>query len=489
MTTSVRSSKTTAPGTVSRPEGRRAADAGLGWKVAALLLVGSTVATLGLGLGNVVYPAFSLVAVAAAALLLRKGKPGAYVELCLWLWLATPGVRRVVDYGTVWHLNSLVTLAPALASLVGLPSALRQRRAVLPEAALAFMVAAVVLPYSLAVGVVQNGAAPAVASLLNWLGPLALGYFVLVGPVDREALRHLLVRVIRFGLLLLAVYGVVQWWLAPAWDTLWMRNVADLANSFGQPRPYQIRVFSLLNSPVPLAAVLAWMLIAHTGADRWRWAVASLLVGYLAFGLTQVRAAWVVWLVAVAMLAARRRVRVLRVAVVIVALIGLAQFSAPIRKTIGDRISGTVASGTSDESFVGRLRFQQRSFPDTLRDPVGRGLGSSGTATRLGGSTTSARAFADVDSGYLESLRVFGLVPGIALLASVLYACVRAWRRTRNADDFACRASAFLVAVPVGMVFGNFLVGVAGAVVWLLLGLLGRAPPLSAAIAPPGTRR
>ncbi|MDQ4145693.1 MAG: O-antigen ligase family protein [Actinomycetota bacterium] len=458
---------------LTRPPTSASDDSSAGTRAALGLVVISALASLWLGAGEGITLAFPVVAVALSWFFLRRGQDVAYLELVLWLWLVTPGLRRIVDYASVWHLNSPLTLAPSLASLLGLSIALRGRQPVYRDVALAFMSTAIIAIYAFVVGVVHNGAVAASASLVTWVAPLTFGYAALMSAVGASSLRRAVTRVARWSLLLLAAYGVVQWLLLPPWDAFWVRSVADFASSFGQPRRFEVRVFSLSNSPGTFAFALTWLLLVNMVRERYRLALVATVLGYLAFALTQVRGAWLGWLVAVMMLSLRGRVRMLRVVAAAIAVLAILSWFGPAMKVISGRIQETTAARTLDESFQGRLRFQQQEFPRAFRDIGGRGMGSAGTATRLS-SSPSAQTFANVDSGYLETLRVFGFLPGLTVLWFVTRACVRTWRNTRDADRADSASASFLLVVPLGMIFGNLLVGTTGAIVWLLLGVLGR---------------
>src|SRR4030081_1469123 len=65
-----------------------------------------------------------------------------------------------------------------------------------------------------------------------------------------------------FGLTtILSVYGIIQYVFLPPWDAFWLQNVSAQGSlSFGKPFPFQVRVFSMLNSPGPFGSFMACIL-------------------------------------------------------------------------------------------------------------------------------------------------------------------------------------------------------------------------------------
>src|SRR5579871_1409389 len=80
--------------------------------------------------------------------------------------------------------------------------------------------------------------------------PIVVGAWYLERRFGLEAYERLARTLLIFGGIA-GAYGVFQYVFAPPWDTAWMQNVA--AESFGQPLPFEIRPFSVLNAPGPFA--------------------------------------------------------------------------------------------------------------------------------------------------------------------------------------------------------------------------------------------
>jgi len=439
-----------------------------GTQAAAVLLGGAVAAAFG-GAGAVVHLAFAPAAVLLAVWLLARDDHVGYLELTLWLWLVGPGVRRIVDFTSTFHPQSPVLTAAFLVSLVGLPVALAQRQRVARGIRIAFFLGFACVAYATVAGLLLNPFAAVAASLLTWLAPIALGFFVVMTPAPWLELRGMLLRVVVWGLLILGGYGVAQWFLVPAWDAFWLERIGDAGRSFGQPAPTEVRIWSLSNGPGPLAGLLVFLLLCLSAVARRGLMPVALVVGGLALALSSVRAAWIAVGLGLLLVAWRGQVRLLRTAVIVVAVvIGFAVAGGPIADQVSDR-ARTFVSGREDESARARLRFQALAVPAAISDPVGRGMGSTGAGVRFSGQGARA-AFADTDSGFLEVLRTFGAVAGVMLLAGVLLPCLGAFILVRQADALVIAVSAALAVVPVSMVFGNAL----GLTTWLAMAIVGR---------------
>lgn len=453
-----------APSTARSRRGRRA---GL------TLLVLSALAAFA-GLGNPVSALFPVVGVVIGIVLLRRDD-ASYLEYTLWLWLLTPELRRIVDYGTGWHSLSPVMTVPPLVSLLALVPALRGYRRLLPGGRWLFLVALSALGYGFVVGVLLVGPGPAAASLLNWLPPVALGLYIAnAGPARQDVVR-VLRRTAVLGVAVLGTYAIVQFLVLPEWDRFWMAN-ADL-NSIGRPEPLEVRVFSALNSPGPFATVLAALMTLLIGVKGGRRG-AAFGVGLVALGLSLVRGAWLGIAVSALLLVKRNGGRGLAqiVAVVAVPVVVLAVLGGPITTAVTDRFSASTEAGTQDQSLTDRIDLYSRQTGAVLTEVFGSGLGAVGTATKVGnqGELSDTGSF---DSGLLEYPYTFGILVGGAFLVTLLAVSLSVWRFARRQDDFTAACGAAVIGLVVQLVFVNISNSVTGVVLWVLLGLLLRHPP------------
>lgn len=437
--------------------------------------LGVGLATLNLAVPQSVAYAVPVIGLLVAVVLLRaQDRPG-YLEFVLWLWLLTPWLRRVVDFKGSYDGESPVLLAAPLASLVAFVPGLLSRGHLHRDFSRLLGVAVVAYTYAFCVGLIRFGPTPAAVGAVTWFAPLAIGLWVAVSPVDDGALERALLRTATLGALVIGAYGAYQFFYLPEWDAHWMRNVELV--SIGRPLPYEVRVFSTMNAPAPFAMVLGALLVVTT-ASVSRLRVPAAVLGFVSFGLSLVRTAWIGMAVALLVLLTSGRARAVRTVVFTLAIpvVLLLSVEGPAQEVVSDRLDSTVREVEQDTSFADRMNSYRQSIPRALTNPVGNGFGGYGSAARQL-EEDHEEAIISVDSAILESLFSMGAFVGVGLLLSLIAAVVAAWRRGRTGNDVQRAAGAAVVALAAQLPLGNPLVSAAGVPLWVLLAYLGRISP------------
>ena len=444
----------------------------IGLLIALTLLFGGVAGSFG-GAASLVQLGFPVAAVVVGAWLLITRRAAAYVEFLLWLWLLTPTLRRVIDLSVGWTPVSPIMAAAPIATLLCLLPALTGRRRVDRTMGAALITSLAAVASGVIVGVLTIGVGAPLAAALTWLPPLALGLYVATsGPHDSAELLAVVRRTALLGCLALGSYGIFQFVSPPSWDVFWLANAPITSAGYGEP--YQVRVFSTLNSPAPFAAVLGALLVVLTGCPaRSRWL--SMVAAFVAFGLSLVRTAWLGYVVALFALLSPSRARLLRSAAVGIGLpvLLLVLYGGPLTEVIASRFVDTTASGTQDESLSDRTRFYRTLLPQVLADPVGDGLGSTGVATKVGNAGTLG-AGGNFDGGALEILFVFGFPIGLAVLVSIALAVRSAWKSASTRSDLEKSMAAAVVGLAVQLLLFNPLTTPTGILFWLFVGVLAR---------------
>jgi hypothetical protein len=321
------------------------------------------------------------------------------------------------------------------------------------------------------VGLLRQGPAVATFDLLQWTAPVLFGLYVAQRWRVYPTVRSATIRAFALGLLLMGVYGVVQLLVVPPWDGYWMDNVE--MSSIGVPEPMRVRVFSTMNSPGPYAMVTACGLLLLMGAGREagaaRWpAVAAGAAGLL---LSLARTAWLGWLVGVLVLIgfADKKDRLSLVGV----LLGVGLLAAgstallPATDVVTERVA-SMGDVSEDHSFQERMDFT-RSLRGALLDPVGQGLGSTGTAVKLKTHDTL-----DFDNGLANVPYVLGWPGGLLFAAGVfgvMRAALRRPGRGLRITPMGAAAVASAVAVLSMMISSNTLLRPVGMLFWAGVGL------------------
>lgn len=388
--------------------------------------------------------------------------------MALWaLWLLAPGLRRVLGLETGYVGADPLAVAPFVATGLIAVLALLQFR--LSRQAKMILVAGGV---GLLLGLPAGIANPAAAAFAGFAYACALGALVIGWSEGGRPLRRWsLSRAIAVGAPVLALYALVQYFVAlPAWDALWLEQV-DFG-SVGAPEEGKVRVFSTLNAPGVLAAVLALGLLL--GLVRRRVDPVSLALMALvtvALALTYVRSAWLALAAGILVLLAITRGRATPQLLALVAVLAVAGLALSLSEGTLDAFVGRVSTfgalGT-DVSAEAREEGARALAPQILRAPLGYGLGSTGEATRLAGGE-GVRA---VDNGYLSLAYQVG-IPGALLVLAGLF--VATWTSARSAlrvdpDRSAATLTAIFAFFIVLLLSGDQFYGLPGAILWYLIG-------------------
>jgi hypothetical protein len=433
-----------------------------------LLIVGFIAATLlalwagRAGLLKYLYP----VAALAIGLVLYRSQRAFYVGYAWWLWFLTPLVRRLVDYQAGYDSINPVLAAPVVVTGLSLLSLLRHLPKLKRHSLAALLPILASLIYAYPIGVHNTGVQAATFSLLQWLVPIAFGFHLATDPQHYLAYQATTRRVFTWAALVLGLYGVWQFISPLPWDRYWMLNT-DMV-TIGQPLPLEVRVFSTVNSPTPFAMVMLAGLLMLLPTR----AAVHVLVGipaYLAFLLTLVRTAWGGWVLGVGVYAtylrSPARLRLFTVVGLLAVVVGTLTASP-----LGERIERRFASFSilgEDKSLAVREASAAVVLGLILDEPLGRGLGATGSAKRLAAGGTES-----FDNGLLNLFFSLGWLGGLLYLGGtiVLLAGLMIRFEPRN-DPIPKVARAVSFATFAALASLNTLIGVSGVMFWGFVGL------------------
>jgi hypothetical protein len=414
--------------------------------------------------GRLLYPATNF---ALAGVLFAKRSPW-YPAHCVLVFCFVSLVRRLVDEQAGWDASNPVLLTPYLcASLAGLSFvgywARRQPRHLGP-----FLVLALCVAWGTALAILHERFFGALVDALKWsVGPLFAVY--LLGNRDRLAqVREVVEPCLIWAGAAMAVYGIAQFIDPPIWDANWMRNVEELGlTSIGQPEPFEVRVFSTMNSPGSLGAVLlaATVIALKRGALTTALAVPLMIVG---LALCQYRQMWAatVFAVALVLISSRSAIPQRNLLVLLAAVcVLLSSAAAPrIREAITQRAT-TLATLKQDESLESRLD-QYAAFARLDNLIEGEGLAINGASRRLDKQEPVA-----FDGGLIEVWRSMGIIMGTVFLATLITLVASLFVGSPvlvNAPLFdRAIALATFAQIPMGAVH----VGELGFWAWMFLGM------------------
>lgn len=415
---------------------------------------------------KIVYPASAFL---AAGYFYYRSSPW-YAGLTIWLFCATPLVRRLVDEQAGWDASNPVLLAPYLAcsfAVFSLGSFLfRRRTATLGP----FLLVIGCITYGLLVAIAEGRVFSGIVDAMKWsAGPL-MAVYVLANNARAELLHRAATLALTIAAPMMAAYGIAQY-LSPAkWDADWMVNVQSLGlDSIGVPEPFSLRVFGSMNSPGSLATMLmAGVLV--TLQRRFIYALPALALMVLGLLLTQYRAVWAGTLIGVAYLAyagtARLRFQVLAATAISIFVISSSALVPQVRTAISQRID-SIGNLRADESGASRMHQYDEFLSDDSGSMItGAGLAIDGASRRLDGKSAAV-----IDSGIIEIFTALGIGVGTLLIIGLIGAIAMTFSRFAQATSDMILYRAIALSLFCQLPFGNVFVGEAGFCGWLFLGL------------------
>jgi hypothetical protein len=454
----------------------RPASASLVWVTAAgslLLVLGLIVSGQG-ELARLAIPA----AAALVGLALYFRRPIGYLHFTLWTWFLIPLVRRLVDWRFGFQDHNLILAAPFLVSAIAGITLLRELRFAEPVRLTSFFLCLAGVFYGLAVGLVRwrlhdaDASSPGeiVFGFFDWVAPLLLGLHISIRWSMYQEHKKAIEQSFLWVTLLLGLYGIYQFIAAPPWDCAWLEGLplGFENSSFGHPAPFEIRVWSTLNSPGLFAIVMLAALILLFGT-KTRYKAIFAAAGYISLLLSIVRTAWLAWLLAVILLLSHYRGAALWRFLFALTLLPLCllpiAFSPEIAQTVQDRVA-TMQSVQQDGSFRERSAMYEDVTAALFENPAGIGLRNNNFAVD---------GFV-LDSGFLQAMAMLGFTGTILYAAGVLFAIrsMIAAKPTGLLRSLGHQESAFRVVALVciaEVVAGNMFINVGGVILWTFFGL------------------
>lgn len=395
--------------------------------------------------------------------------PRIYVGFTLWIWFVTPFVRRLLDYdaGAFDPVNP-VMLGPLLATLPAALSLFRFGSKLTTRVFRPFLLLLSGILYGYLVGAVSVGMLSATYDLLSWLLPVLFGLHIAFVWRTYPSLKTTVRTTAVWGLLLMGGYGVYQYFMAPAWDMMWLLE-SEMWLSMGLPEATQFRVFSTLNSTGPFAFVACGLLLLLLNG-KGTLTKFALVPGYIAFLLTLVRSAWLGWIVGITYLVfwklhGRLRTRLLGVLVATVMLgIPLFLFS-PMTQDVTERAQ-TFTNLEEDASANARLGIYARALKSYATTPLGTGLGAFGTSAKL-----SKGDVVTFDSGVFDLLFSLGWLGSLCYVAGLFLLFRQTAFTSDRIDSFEPFLHAVMIAYAFMLLSINQFTGLLGMIFWTMSGL------------------
>lgn len=389
----------------------------LAW-IAILSLSGLITLSLLVGVGQILIPIFPL-GTLAVGLFLYWRYPILYVGFTWWLWFLAPLIRRLIDYQAGYSTPGPWILSPLLVTSISILTFIRYLPRLHYRHSLPFLLSLGGVSYGFFITLINKPISGSTfIYLLTWSTPIVFGFHLYANWQDYPHYRQNIQRVFFWGVLVMSIYGIFQYLVAPQWDIFWLINEDNL--TYGKPEPLQIRVWSTMMIPQKFGVIMtAGLLLLFLQPGKLRFLVAGF--GYLAFVLTTIRTAWLNWLMGLFILLAslkpRWQTRIIGSIIVASLLIIPVTMIESFSSVAVSRFE-SFSQVENDGSYNARLEGYNELIQPALSEFFGRGLGTT--------LKTEHENIAAQDNGFLVllfSLGWFGTISylgGIALIFTQL---------------------------------------------------------------------
>lgn len=207
---------------------------------------------ISLRISSILYLFFPLASTLVGFLLYYLQCSSYYLSFTWCIWFMAPLVSRIVHYQNGWADKlPLITYSPYFVTLISAISFFRffpkyykyNKQDTLP-----FLLPLISLFYSLLIGLIKNDSfIEATGDCLRWTPGIFLGFYLLANWRDYPALSRITKNTFLWSLLIMGIYGIIQYFIPFGWDKFWLSNAEELQGAIGQPEVWNIRVWSTLN--------------------------------------------------------------------------------------------------------------------------------------------------------------------------------------------------------------------------------------------------
>lgn len=382
--------------------------------------------------------------------------PLLYTGFTWWTFFLSPFVRRLVDYRSGYSEPSPILLAPMLVVLLTFVTLWKNLPKANSQGTLPFVLSIVGIFYGFLIGLINRSPVKVTLALFNWLIPVTFGLHLFLHWREYPSYRQNIRRTFLWGILVMGLYGIYQYIVAPEWDRYWLIN-SGLVTSHGKPEPFGMRVWSTMNSAEPFAATIAaGLLLLLLGKGALNTTASG--AGYLTFLLTTVRSAWLGWLTGFLILTGslkpKHQMRLIITILVLSVLVVPLATMEPFASRLGQRLA-TFSNLEEDNSVRDRQETYRQLMEYALNNFAGDGIGGP-----------------SYDSGILSMLLNLGWLGTIFYVSGMLLIVFKLFQSSQGSfDPFIGAARAVVMSCLVRLPLNGVTGGASGLVLWTFLAL------------------
>ncbi|NJR53341.1 MAG: hypothetical protein HC768_01055 [Acaryochloris sp. CRU_2_0] len=235
----------------------------------------------------------------AVGIYLFQYYPRLYILYTFWLWFLSGLIRRLIDYqsgeytmGGFYTTPEFVTLISSLTFIRLFPKELR-------SIGLPFILCVGSVVYGTLIGIINNPLTDfsIVDSIFGFLCPIIFGFHLYSYWQEYPTLSRSINNIFINGVLVMGLYGIYQYVVAPAWDRFFL-TLTELA-ARGTPESFGIRVWSTTSAAHQLVfPLIPGILLSLCPPFNWTQYLV-LLFGVITLLASVVRTGWLCLLLVV----------------------------------------------------------------------------------------------------------------------------------------------------------------------------------------------
>ena len=407
------------------------------------------------------------------ALYLQRWLPVYYVSFVCWQFFLIAMLRRMVEYRTGGGSATPMMISPLLCCIAGLAAYRADWSGLLDRRLRPWHLVLGVLLYSVFVGYLQNPRYAMCLDAVGWFSPICFSFYLFAKREQIAEALHSIQSSFIYGVGMMSLYGLYQYFFLAPWDAAWMINSPGLT-SIGMPEAREVRLFSTMNTPQPFAGCLVvGILMCLTSKNRWRYLIVPLAL--LNLLLSSSRAGWLGGAIGFLFLAvtfsARQRLQLLSAVVGSIVLVWLAMQVPEINDTFSQRFD-SLFNVEQDASYQDRVASQDEAIDLFKSFPFGMGMGAAGAQGQgegPSGGVAQPDSPAMGDNGIEEVTLTFGWFGSVIFILGFGGAVALCFRRLKVPDLMPMKAIlvALLCEVPIMGIFP----GIDGFLIWTAIGL------------------
>lgn len=411
-----------------------------------------------LGAGNLLIVPFPIGSV-AVALYLYKRCPTFYVGFTLWTWFLGPFVRRLIDYQSGYVTPGPFLLTPLLVTSISSVTLLKYLPQCHKKGNLPFVLAAASVFYGFLIALVRGVSFyyHTIALFLDWLAPILFGNYLFVNWREYPRFRQSLKCNFLWGVLVMGVYGIVQFIVVPEWDKIWLMQSGF--GTGGVPEPFGLNVWSTLQANRPFGTVMmAGLLLLFVNYGKGALGVPTTAVGYIAFLLARKRTTWGSWFIGLIFLFTSMRPKLqiyllISVTVTILCVIPLTTMDV-FSESITSRFETLLNLG-NDTSAEARTEIYSETLNLALNSWIGNGI--------------DGNYYHSAILSWLFNLGWLGTIPYLSGVILLFYSLFQ--RSMSRFDSFMAASRSIAVATFAQVPFGDPTIDTQGVILWGFLGI------------------